>query len=121
MEPTPQDQASGSNPFVGCPREFLNSSSIAASLATLSCEPAGCSGRLTGPRDAARPESQGSGRVSRRSQLEGGADMASAWQRAIATARLFATVASSASASEREASEYVRRVLSYQDRQRIEQ
>lgn len=47
--------------------------------------------------------------------------MASAWQRAIATAKLIATVASSASGSEHEASEDVRRVLSYQDRQRLEE
>lgn len=47
--------------------------------------------------------------------------MASAWQRAIATAKLFLTVASSASASEHEASEYVRNVLNYQERQRLEE
>ena len=47
--------------------------------------------------------------------------MASAWQRAIATAKLFLTVASSASASENEATEYIRRTLSYHDRQRLEE
>lgn len=58
---------------------------------------------------------------SRRSQSDGGAAMASAWQRAIATAKLFLTVASAASACEHEASEYVRNVLSYQERQQLEQ
>lgn len=47
--------------------------------------------------------------------------MASAWQRAIATAKLFLTVASSATVSEHEAAEYVRRVLSYQERQQLEE
>lgn len=47
--------------------------------------------------------------------------MASAWQRAIATAKLFLTVASAASASEHEASEYVREVLTYRERQQLEE
>ena len=47
--------------------------------------------------------------------------MASAWQRAIATAKVILTVTSSASASEHEASEYIRRTLKYQDRQRLEE
>jgi membrane-bound lytic murein transglycosylase MltF len=47
--------------------------------------------------------------------------MASTWSRAIATAKLFLTVASSAWASEYEAVDYVRRVRSYQDRQQLEE